>query len=448
MMTTKLTICALPDKSMTFMNSVLLHDDTEEYLVVSKHYVRARKEPTIKLGEIGMSALLRTFLNVNIGDVVTVESAIINPDTAVHVTLGVELVTKRQIEVKEADFIASVKNTLKAPLYPKLQLAYSYFGDTYKITVQTTTGVIPVIIDSNTTVEIKLTPHPYLKWVVSKPRIKPIFNFEQLGIGGLDAQFSDIFRRVFTSRMCPPEEAQELGLKHVKGIVLYGAAGTGKTLIARKIGEILGCRPPKIVNGPEILSKYVGESENNIRALFADAEEDEKENGIHADLHLIIFDEIDAICKTRGTVKNSTGVGDTVVNQLLTKLDGVNQLNNILVVAMTNRIDMLDPALLRAGRLEVHIEVPVPNETGRAQIFAIHTKKLKESGKLDADVDCAKLAEMTPGMTGATIEGIVRCAIQTAMYENMNATTTPTTKGITISMKHFEIAICDAMLHY
>lgn len=123
-----------------------------------------------------------------------------------------------------------------------------------------------------------------------------------MGIGGLDKEFNAIFRRAFASRVFPPEIIEQLGLKHVRGILLYGPPGTGKTLMARQIGQMLNAREPKIVNGPQILDKYVGESEANIRKLFADAEEEEKRMGINSGLHIIIFDEIDAICKARGSV--------------------------------------------------------------------------------------------------------------------------------------------------
>ena len=116
---------------------------------------------------------------------------------------------------------------------------------------------------------------------------------------------------------------------------------------------MLNATEPKIVNGPEILDKYVGEAEKNIRNLFIDAEADEARLGSNSPLHIIIFDEIDAICKKRGSVAGSSGVNDTVVNQLLSKIDGVDTLNNILVIGMTNRPDMIDEALTRPGRLEV-----------------------------------------------------------------------------------------------
>ncbi len=189
------------------------------------------------------------------------------------------------------------------------------------------------------------------------PIFDPDWSFSDMGIGGLDAEFNTLFRRAFASRLFPPTIIDQLGIKHVKGMLLYGPPGTGKTLIARQIGKLLKGRDPKVVNGPEILNKFVGQSEENIRNLFKDAEKEQEEKKEKSSLHIIIFDEIDAICKARGTASGSTGVGDTVVNQLLSKIDGVNQLNNILVIGMTNRKDMMDPALLRPGRLEVHIEI-------------------------------------------------------------------------------------------
>lgn len=112
--------------------------------------------------------------------------------------------------------------------------------------------------------------------IVRQSIINPDWDFQKMGIGGLDKEFSAIFRRAFASRVFPPEIVTQLGCKHVKGILLYGPPGTGKTLMARQIGTMLNAREPKIVNGPQILDKYVGESEANIRRLFADAEDEEK----------------------------------------------------------------------------------------------------------------------------------------------------------------------------
>uniref|UniRef100_A0A672NUW8 Vesicle-fusing ATPase n=1 Tax=Sinocyclocheilus grahami TaxID=75366 RepID=A0A672NUW8_SINGR len=253
--------------------------------------------------------------------------------------------------------------------------------------------------------------------------INPDWNFERMGIGGLDKEFSDIFRRAFASRVFPPDIVEQMGCKHVKGILLFGPPGCGKTLMARQIGKMLNAREPKVVNGPEILNKYVGESEANIRKLFADAEEEQKRLGANSGLHIIIFDEIDAICKQRGSMAGSTGVHDTVVNQLLSKIDGVDQLNNILVIGMTNRPDLIDDALLRPGRLEVKMEIGLPDETGRVQILNIHTAKMSQANMLAKDVDIKELAVETKNYSGAELEGLVRAAQSTAMNCHIKATT-------------------------
>ncbi|XP_069674509.1 vesicle-fusing ATPase 1 [Periplaneta americana] len=257
--------------------------------------------------------------------------------------------------------------------------------------------------------------------VVRQSIINPDWDFQKMGIGGLDNEFNAIFRRAFASRVFPPEIVEQLGCKHVKGILLFGPPGTGKTLMARQIGTMLNAREPKIVNGPQILDKYVGESEANVRRLFADAEEEEKRLGPNSGLHIIIFDEIDAICKSRGSVAGNTGVHDTVVNQLLAKIDGVEQLNNILVIGMTNRRDMIDEALLRPGRLEVQMEIGLPNEQGRFQILNIHTSRMKEYKKINPDVDIKELATLTKNFSGAELEGLVRAAQSTAMNRLIKA---------------------------
>ena len=215
-----------------------------------------------------------------------------------------------------------------------------------------------------------------------------------------------------------------MGIQHVKGILLYGPPGTGKTLIARKIGQMLNAREPKVINGPEVLNKFVGQSEENIRKLFAEAESEYKAKGESSELHIIIFDELDAVCKQRGSgAAGGTGVGDSVVNQLLSKLDGVDQLNNILLIGMTNRKDMIDEALLRPGRLEVHMEISLPDEDGRLQILKIHTASMSKHGNLDADVNLQDMAHRSKNFSGAEINGLVRSAASWALNRHVKGGT-------------------------
>lgn len=125
----------------------------------------------------------------------------------------------------------------------------------------------------------------------------PDFNFKDIGVGGLNKEFCDIFRRVFAARICPAHVVKALGMKHVRGMLLHGPPGTGKTTIARQLAKFLNAVEPKIVNGPDVLSKWVGEAEKNIRELFIDAEKDQQLHGDNSQLHVIILDELDAIGK-------------------------------------------------------------------------------------------------------------------------------------------------------
>lgn len=217
--------------------------------------------------------------------------------------------------------------------------------------------------------------------------------------------------------------------------------------MARQIAKFLKAREPKIVNGPEVLNKYVGASEENIRKLFEDAEKEYKQEGDNSQLHIVIFDEIDAICKSRGSSKDSTGVSDSIVNQLLSKIDGVDALNNILLIGMTNRLDLIDEALLRPGRLEVHCEIHLPSESGRVEILNIHTTKARQHGYLAADVSIPALAAQTKNFSGAEISGLVRSATSFAFnrkvdVKNIN-NTTKDIGDIQITAGDFENALAE-----
>ncbi|WP_324736361.1 CDC48 family AAA ATPase [Thermococcus sp. SY098] len=218
-------------------------------------------------------------------------------------------------------------------------------------------------------------------------------------IGGLE-EVKEALREAVEWPLKYPEAFQALGINPPKGILLYGPPGTGKTLLAKAVAteseaNFIGIR------GPEVLSKWVGESEKNIREIFRKARQ--------AAPTVIFIDEIDAIAPRRGTDVNR--VTDRLINQLLTEMDGIEENSGVVVIAATNRPDILDPALLRPGRFDRLILVPAPDEKARYEIFKVHTRKMP----LSEDVDLKELAKKTEGYTGADIAAVCREAAMNAM---------------------------------
>ncbi|XP_024967041.1 vesicle-fusing ATPase-like [Cynara cardunculus var. scolymus] len=393
---------------------------------------------TIQSGQIGLNAIQRRHARVSTGDPVSVCRFIPPEDFNIALlTLELEFVKKGNKEEQvDAVLLAQQlrKRFVNQVLTSGQRVTFEYHGNGFIFTVTQVT--VEGQDKSNNIERGMLVSDSYIVFEASNSSgIKIInqreaassnifrhkeFNLQSLGIGGLSAEFADIFRRAFASRVFPPHVASKLGVKHVKGMLLFGPPGTGKTLMARQIGKMLNGRDPKIVNGPEVLSKFVGETEKNVRDLFADAEQDQKTRGDQSDLHVIIFDEIDAICKSRGSTRDGTGVHDSIVNQLLTKIDGVEALNNVLLIGMTNRKDLLDEALLRPGRLEVQVEISLPDENGRLQILQIHTNKMKENSFLAPDVNLQELAARTKNYSGAELEGVVKSAVSYALNRQLS----------------------------
>jgi transitional endoplasmic reticulum ATPase len=200
----------------------------------------------------------------------------------------------------------------------------------------------------------------------------------------------------------------EADVKPPKGILLYGSPGTGKTMIAKAVATNSEANFIS-VKGPELISKWVGESEKGVREVFRKARQ--------AAPSVIFFDEIDAIAPKRGGDFGDSNVTERVVSQLLTELDGLEDLRNVVTIGATNRIDIVDTALLRPGRFDRIVEVPVPDKEARMEILRIHTKKKL----LDNDVDLGKLAELTEGWTGADIGNMVNTAALSAIKERITA---------------------------
>jgi len=189
-----------------------------------------------------------------------------------------------------------------------------------------------------------------------------------------------------------------------KGILLYGQPGTGKTLIAKAVAHESEVNFIS-VKGPELLSKYVGESERGVREVFRKAKQ--------ASPCIVFFDELDSLAPRRAAGGGDSHVAERVVSQFLAEMDGIEELKGVMVLAATNRLDIVDRALLRAGRFEVLVELPMPDQEARLTIFQVHTR-----GKpLASDVDLAKLAECTEGLVGADIEGLCRQAAMLAIRE-------------------------------
>lgn len=447
------------------------------YLLINGQYaLSARPHPAVQRGQIGLNEFQRTWMQVAFTDVIEAERYDpFRQGKRVHlgnmdVEIGFAGKTSSPNPFDQDELADCVKKTFQHQIFAPGQSALMDFRSAkLKLTIRLVEMVDLMNLSAGTSGAQSdprargiLTPETVinffkdakspinLKGSTKRPAansvLRPDFKFEDMGIGGLDKEFSDIFRRAFASRIFPPGLVDQLGIQHVRGMLLYGPPGTGKTLIARQIGKMLNAREPKVINGPEVLNKYVGQSEENIRKLFADAEKEQKEKGDESGLHIIIFDELDAVCKQRGSgAGGGTGVGDSVVNQLLSKLDGVDQLNNILLIGMTNRKDMIDEALLRSGRLEVHMEISLPDEFGRGQILKIHTNKMRENGKLSSDVDLTTLAKETRNFSGAEISGLVKAASSFALQRHIKGGTVAAVSDDIADMKlrmaDFELAL-------
>ncbi len=213
-------------------------------------------------------------------------------------------------------------------------------------------------------------------------------------IGGLE-ETKRALQETIELPLKKPELFEKAGIKPPKGILLYGPPGTGKTLLAKAIANEANANFIS-VKGPELISKWVGESEKKIRELFKKAR--------MVAPTIIFFDEFDSISKVRGS--SLTDSTERMINQLLTEIDGMEELEKVTIVAATNRPDLIDPALLRPGRIELKLEVPLPDEKARLKILEVHTKNMP----LDKNVDLKSYAKKSEGWSGADLEALTRMA--------------------------------------
>jgi transitional endoplasmic reticulum ATPase len=238
-------------------------------------------------------------------------------------------------------------------------------------------------------------------------------------VGGLDKAKQEIVEAVEWP-LTRPEKFVEMGIRPPKGILLFGPPGTGKTLIAQAVANESNANFIS-VKGPQMLSKWVGESEKAIRETFKKARQ--------VAPCIVFFDEIDSIAPMRSAMTEDGKVSERIVNQLLTELDGLEPLKEIVVIAATNRPDMLDPALLRSGRFDRLVLVGQSTLTGRKDIFRIHTRNIP----MGDDVSIDDLAILTEGFVGSDIEAVCREAVMLALRENFESEK--------VGMKYFREAL-------
>ena len=205
-----------------------------------------------------------------------------------------------------------------------------------------------------------------------------------------------------------PEMFTRMGIRPPRGILLYGPPGSGKTLLAKAVAKESEANFI-LVNGPSLLSKWVGESEKAVREIFRKARQTAPT--------ILFFDEIDSLVPRRGSSSGDSNVTERVVNQMLSEMDGLESLNDVVIIGATNRPDIVDPALLRQGRFDRVILTPVPDKEGRKNIFEIYLKKMPSA----EDVDATELARKTEGYVGADIEGVCREAAMSALRADLKA---------------------------
>ena len=229
-----------------------------------------------------------------------------------------------------------------------------------------------------------------------------------------------------------PDIFKKAGTNPPKGILFYGKPGTGKTLLAKAVANESGVNFISI-KGPQLISRYVGESERGVRETFRTAK--------HAAPTILFFDEIDSIVPKRGSSSTDAHVTERVISQFLTEMDGIEELKGVVVLAATNRLDLVDSAMLRSGRFDLIFELPVPDEKTREQIFAIHTR----NKPLSKDVDLKKLAKEADGRTGSDIEFVCRKASMFAVREYIernSANEKISADGeLKVSKQHFDQAL-------
>ena len=251
-------------------------------------------------------------------------------------------------------------------------------------------------------------------------------------IGGLE-DVKEELREAVEWPLKYPDLFAQLNASPPKGLLLYGPPGTGKTLLAKAVAHESESNFIS-VKGPELLNKFVGESEKAVREVFRKARQ--------ASPCIIFFDEIDSVAPVRGSGGGDAHVTERVISQFLTEMDGLEELRNVVIIAATNRPDIIDSALLRPGRFDRLLFVPPPDLEARRQIFKIHTRKTP----LGEDVNLDELAKRTDGYTGADIASVANTAVMLSLREHISKSKDPEdakkrAKGLKVAKRHYDEAL-------
>ena len=343
-------------------------------------------------GVIRIDGRLRQEADVGIDDRVTVEKADIKPATAVAVALPQNLRIRGNVEPMIRDKLSGrpVTTGQTVPVSLGFGGITAVSGQQIPLRIAETEPTGTVVVTDSTEIRISERPAEDIATEETIGAEAPSVTYED--IGGLDEELEQV-REMIELPMRHPELFQQLGIEPPKGVLLHGAPGTGKTLIAKAVASEIDASF-KNISGPEIMSKYYGESEEQLREIFEEAEEEAPA--------VIFIDEIDSIAPKRG--ETSGDVERRVVAQLLSLMDGLEERGDVVVVAATNRVDAIDPALRRGGRFDREIEIGVPDKQGRKEIFQVHTRGMP----LTDDVDLDEFAENTHGYVGADIEQLAK----------------------------------------
>ncbi|MEM3799109.1 MAG: CDC48 family AAA ATPase [Thermoprotei archaeon] len=328
-----------------------------------------------------------TLLNVGVtlGDRVVVRK--IEPKTAERLVLGYPEDFKGQPDLREV--MISLRGR---PLCRGNVISVRVGGKLINATVEDYSPQDEaVVVGYNTRIEMVREPAKV------QPKGVPLVTFED--VGGLAKQIQKL-RELVELPLLRPELFRTFSIRPPKGILLYGPPGTGKTLIARAVANTVKANF-YLISGPEIGSKYYGESEKRLRDIFKEAEKTAPS--------IIFVDEIDSLAPSRDNT--STEVERRIVSQLLTLMDGLSPSDKVVVIGATNRVNAVDPALRRPGRFDREIEIPAPDAPARLEILKVHTRRLP----LASDVSLEEIAELTNGFVGADLAALVREATLQAL---------------------------------